>query len=431
MASFSGFPVKAALSLPALLAKTGVAVKELKAAGPGGKELRPKVSDDKIFTKAADFTLTYSLKISLKESVGTDNEAELLYPFLNASEIFLGSGALPFPENLPALAGSLRAELRLAGLPPGWGVFSSIPEGRVSPGSIDSFFIYCSKSQAPRSYTYNGLSGKTEFALLVQKGKTIPYRPAEIWKFTDQIMSTLEKSFGPYGGARRINILILQPPARFGSIMRNATFATGENVLGGVAIYTPKSPAYIRKKFGHGSYTYLLRDGLTHELTHYYSTTAWQGRFKSLLFPSSACPPLHKRLIGEIMTAYFHEGIIRCHAGGKPSFISGKIMPQLAAWRADSRKKPILDLFLLDQWLRSKGSSLTAAVTRMMNEYGRPHRPYRSGTSLLRAAEACCGGSPLPLYLSKAILTPYMPDYAAALKDFPGWDGKNFTPLRG
>jgi len=427
-ASFSGFPGKAALCLPALLAKTGVAVKELKATGLGGKKLRVKVSGDKIFTGAADFTLTYSLKISLKESVGTGLEVELLYPFLNASEIFLGSGTLPFPEQLAALGGGLRAELRLAGLPPGWGVFSSIPEGPVSPGNIDSFYIYCSKGQAPQSHIYKGLSGRTEFALLVQKGKTIPYRPAEIWKITDHAMCALEKSLGPYGGSPRVNILILQPPADFGRIMRGATFATGENLLGGVAAYTPKSPAYIREKFGHGSYAHHLRDGLTHELTHYYFTTAWQGRFKSLLFPSDACPPRHQQLLGESMTGYFHEGIVRCGSGAKPSFISGKILPLLAAWKAAPRKKPVLDLFLLDQWLRSNGSSLKAAVNLLLEEYGRRHRPYRSANVLTRVAETCARAR-LPSCLRKSLLTPYVPDYAAELENFPGWDRKDFSPL--
>ena len=241
-------------------------------------------------------------------------------------------------------------------------------------------------------------------------------------------MSDLEESFGGYSGANKVNIMVLQPPANFETIMGEATFATGENMLGGVAVYTPKSPEYIRKYFGHASYPRHIYDGLAHELTHFYSTTAWQGRYKSLLFPSSACPEPHKQLIGEMLTADFHNGISHDQVSGKNSFIASKILAQLSAWKAAPRKKPFLDLFLLDLWLRSKKGSLKAATVHLINEYGHQHKPYRTGAALATAAEACCG-KPLPPWLRTTLLTPHIPDYDAKLKAFPNWDRKDFNPL--
>jgi hypothetical protein len=416
------------LRLPALLAKTGVEVKDLRATSQAGESLCLKISGEMISVNVPGFTLEYTLRIKLNGCIGTDKEAELLYPFLNASELFLGSGALPYPEELERLAAGIAAELHISGLPAGWAAFSSLTVGAVSPACLDSFFIYCSKGQAPRSYTYKGLAGKPRFRLLVQKGKSIPYSSAEVWKIAASVLKELGKSFGPYAGAGLINILILQPPAGFERLARNATFATGENVLGGIAVYTPKSSSYLKRLFGHGSYARHLRDGLTHELTHFYSTTAWQGRYKSLLFPAASCPAQQKRLIGEILTAYFHEAVMRRHNSGSTSFLSGKILPQLAAWELTGRKKPMLDLFLLDLWLRSKGSSLKGVVNRLMIEFGRAHKPYRSGAVLTLAAVKC-GGAPLPAYLRKALLTSYVPDYAKELKALPGWDNKNYSPL--
>jgi hypothetical protein len=420
----------ASLRLPALLAKTRVEVKDLRALSPAGESLSLKISGEKISMNAPGFTLEYVLRIKLKECVGTDKEAELLYPFLNASELFLGSGALPYPEELERLASGIAAELHVSGLPPGWAVFSSLTEGAVSAACLDSFFIYCSKGQAPRSYTYKGRTGGPRFRLLVQKGKSIPLSSAEVWEIAGGVMNELEKSFGPYAGAGLINILILQPPSGFERLARGATFATGENMLGGIAVYTPKSSAYIERLFGHGSYAYHLRDGLTHELTHFYSTTAWQGRYKSLLFPSAACPAQHKRLIGEILTAYFHEAVMRRNNSGSKSFLSGKILPQLAAWKLTGKKKPLLELFLLDLWLRSKESSLKGAVNRLLTGFGRAHKPYRSGAALTQAAVKCAG-APLPSYLRRALLTAQVPDYARELKAFPGWDNEKYSPLSG
>ncbi len=428
-AVYTGCRPKTSLKLPALLAKTGAAVEGLCAARPDGKRLRVKVSGETILIDAPRFTLEYSLRLTLKGSVGTDRETDLLYPFLNSSELFLATGTLPYPENLPAIANSLHAELRLVGLPAGWGVFSSLPEGPVCPAALDSFFLYCSKRPAAHTHIYKGVAGRIMFGLMVQKGKTIPHRQAEIWRFADRALAELEKSLIPLIGDRRINILVLQPPRDFERIARGGTFAAGENLLGGIAVYTPKSPAYIRQRYGYGSYAYHLRDGLTHELTHLYSTTAWQGRFKSLLFPSAGCPPRHKQLIGETLTAYFHEAVLRCHTGKKASLISGKILPQLAAWKAAPRKKPLLDLFLLDLWLRANGGSLRSAAVRLMKKYGLKHKPYRSGAALAREAEASCG-APLPAQLRKTLLTRHIPDYAAALKAYPGWNNRDFNPLR-
>lgn len=428
-ADFSGLPPGSVLRLPVRLAKAGVNVLGLGAAGPSGRALRLKTSGERIRAPARSFSLEYSLRISFKECAGTDREIELLYPFLNSGELFLGSGVLAYPEALARLAPRLKASLRAAGLPPGWGIFSSMAEGEVSPAALDSFFIYFSKLSA-RMHAYRGAAGRTEFALLVQKGKKIPLGAAEVWAAADAYLGALEKYLSPYEGFRKVNILLLQCPADFEKFTGGRAFAAGENMAGGIAIYTPKSPEYLSRRYGYAGYAYHLLDGLAHELTHFYSTGAWQGRYKSMLFPAEACPSRHKQLIGEVLTSYFHNGLVRCRSGIKPSFISGKILPVLGKWVLNPGKRPLLDLFLLDLWLRAGGSSLAAAVRRLLREYGVRHRPYKSALALVRAAEACRGRA-LPASIKKAILTDHVPDYAAELKEFRGWDRSGFSPLAG
>lgn len=424
---FSGLPPGSALRLPARLARAGVAVRGMRAADASGKTLRLKTSGERIAVPARSFVLEYFLHISFKDCAGTDRDIELLYPFLNGSELFLGSGVLAYPENLRELAPRLKAGLRVEGVPAGWRLFSSMAEGPVSPAALDSFFLYFSK-RSPRAHLYRGLAGSTSFGLLVQAGKTVPLSPAEVWAWTDTVMESLEKSLSPYKGFRKLNILLLQCPADFERLSGGRTFAAGENVAGGIAVYTPKSPDYLKRRYGYSSYSYHLRDGLAHELTHFYSTGAWQGRYKSMLFAAESCPPQQQQLIGETLTAYLHNGVIRCRAGEKPSFISGKILPVLGGWAVKPGKRQLLDLFLLDLWLRGGGSSLAGAVRRLLRQYGVKHRPYRSALALVRAAEACRSAA-LPAAIRKAILTDYAPDYAGELEGFPGWDRPDFSPL--
>ncbi len=426
-AEFSGLPSGSALRLPARLARAGVEVRGLRAWDASGKNLRLKIRGERLAVPARSFVLEYSLHISFKECAGTDRELELLYPFLNGSELFLGSGALAYPEDLRRLAPRLKAGLRVTGLPAGWRLFSNMAEGPVSPAALDSFFLYFSK-RSPRAHACRGLAGATGFSLLVQAGKTIPLSVPEVWAWTDTVMESLEKYLSPYRGFRKLNILLLQCPADFERLSGGRAFAAGENVAGGILVYTPKSPEYIKRRYGYTSYSYHLRDGLAHELTHFYSTGAWQGRYKSMLFAAESCPPQQRQLMGETLTAYFHNGVILCRPGEKPSFISGKILPVLGGWAGKPGKRPLLDLFLLDLWLRDGGSSLAGAVRRLLRQYGEKHRPYRSALALVRAAGACRSAA-LPASIRKALLTEYAPDYAGELAVFPGWDRPDFSPL--
>ena len=213
-ADFAGLPRGAGLRLPARLAKIGVKVRGIRAVNGSGKTLRLKISGERIYVPDVSFTLEYSLSVSFRECAGTDKELELLYPFLNNKELFLGSGALAYPEALRMLAPRLEASLRLAGLPPGWRMFSNMAEGPVSPAALDSFFAYFSKRPAS-SHSYRGLAGGIEFSLLVAEGKTIPLTRAAVWEFADKAMGALEKNLAPYKGFRRVNILLLQCPADF------------------------------------------------------------------------------------------------------------------------------------------------------------------------------------------------------------------------
>lgn len=413
-ADFSGVPAGTGLLLPAMGKKPGVKVTGLSAAIRGGAAVRPRVTGELIRRPGAAFSLEYTIGIALKHSVGTDKDSELLYPFLNGEEIFLASGALPYPENLPRLAPRIKASMRITGLPAGFKIFSSVEGPSLCPGQLDSFFIYCS-SKSPSEHVYSGGKGGTRLSLLVQKGKRIPLSASQVWRHTDRVMRALEKVFSPYQGFRKVGILILQAPADFERVSGGRTFATGENVPGGVLAYAPRSAAYIRKKFGHSGYASFLRDGLAHELTHFYFTAAWQGRYKSLLFPAVTCPPRQKRLLGETLTLYFHRAIIGSR-DGKASFLAGEIRPRLAAWKAKPSKSGVLDLLLLDLWLREGGGSLRDAVRALIRKYGTRHKPYPSAHALIQAAQDSRRAA-LPSWLKRTILSDHSPDYIERLKE--------------
>lgn len=424
-ADFSGVPAGTGLLLPVMGQKPGVKVTGLSAAIRGGTAVRPRVTGELIRRPGAAFSLEYAISIRLKHSIGTDKDSDLLYPFLNEDEIFLASGALPYPEDLPRLASRIKASMRVTGLPDGFKVFSSVEGPSLCPGQLDSFFIYCS-SKSPADHVYYGKRGATRLSLLVQKGKRIPLNTSQVWRHTDKVMRELERSFSPYGGVMKVGILVLQAPADFERVAGGRTFATGENVPGGVLVYAPAAAGYIRKNFGHSGYASFLRDGLAHELTHFYFTAAWQGRYKSLLFPAGTCPPRHKRLLGETLTLYFHRAIIGSR-DGKASFLAGEIRPRLAAWEAKPSKSGVLDLLLLDLWLREGGSSLRNAVRSLIRKYGTRHKPYPSARALTQAAEQSRRAA-LPSWLRRTILGDHSPDYIERLKELSFSRDGEFNP---
>ena len=414
------------LALPALGGKPGVQVLGLRALDPSGAAVPLRVSGETILAGPGVFTLQYSLRIALRVPVGTDRESDLLYPFANNGGLFLGSGALAYPQDLSAVAPRLKPTLEVTGIPSGWSMHSSIEPRRVHASQLDSFFMYFS-GRKPCEHVYKGKEGSISFSLLTQAGITLPLSAAQIWRHTDAVLRALETGLGPVGASRAIRILILQPPQDFARLARGRTFATGENVLGGITAYAPKSAQYLRRMFGHGSYAYYLRDGLAHELAHLYSTAAWQGRYKSRLYPAAGCSAAHRRLIGEALTAYFHEAAMRPGAG----FFSGSILPLLSAWSAKPGKRYFLDLLLLDLWLRGEGSSLRAAVRLLLKCGAAGRRPYASARALARAAQEACG-RPLPSELLKTMITAHAPDYAQELKVFvASTESRGFNPLTG
>lgn len=424
--SFTGVTRGTGIRLPAIGKKPGIEITGLLAKIRGIGAVPFRVSGELITRPAADFSLEYALHIGLEHTVGTDNDSELLYPFLNRQEIFLASGTLPYPEHLPLLAPGIKASLRVTGIPRGLKVFSSIEGTKLCPGQLDSFFIYLSDKR-PATHIYSGKTGKTRFSLLVQKGKKIPLTRAAVWRHTNKVMRSLEGTFSAYAGFDKIKILILQAPDDFEKLAGERTFATGENVPGGILTYAPTSKEYLRRKFGHSSYRFLLQDGLAHELTHFYSTAAWQGKYKSLLFPAEKCPPRHKRLIGEILTCYFHRGIVRSKNGGT-TFIAREILPRISAWRIKPSKQAFLDLFLLDLWMRRGGSSLKGAVRCLIQKFGANHKPYPSARVLIKAAEAS-NRAQLPSWLKKTLLTDYSPDYTERLDELSFHRKMRFNPI--
>jgi hypothetical protein len=380
-------------TLSALAAGTGLAVRDWSVeGGPGG------VAGERVTVTGTEFRLAYTVAIPHKVCLGTGKETDLLYPFLNNEEIFFGTGILPIP------AQPCTASLRLTGLPPGWGEFSSLTPGGMHAQKLPAFFCYCAPGLAPAGHTWRGREREVAFRVLVQRGKSLPMPEAELFAFFDRYMDRLERDLAPYRRAREINFLILQPPADFEALAGGRTFATGENVLNGIVCYSPKEPDYVEKRFGYASYARFLYEGLAHELLHFYTSMSFDASEKTVLYPAPDCPAYASHLLAEALNLYF------C------SQYAGELVPEargsFEAWleRCSARRsrtgapQPLLDLRELDGHLHASGSSLLALFRELLLVKLEKPGPYSSAAFLFDTMRGRLGVAPPP-ELEKAILS--------------------------
>ena len=157
---------------------------------------------------------------------------------------------------------------------------------------------------------------------------------------------------------RVFHCLLLQASDNFEQLAHGRSFATGENVLNGIAIYSPTSPAYLQRLFGHGNYVHFLFEGLTHELMHVYTTKAWQGKFKSRLYPAVECPALHARMIGGDLNVYFCLQGLYLFLEKPEAFLPETVGQALSKYLQTRQRNPLLDLFLFDIALRHNKRTL-------------------------------------------------------------------------
>lgn len=344
-----------------------------------------------------DFALEYELAVPHKVCLGSDKRADLLYPFMNDGEVFFGTGCLPVTEE------DCEVSLRLAGLPPGWSEFSSLAPGGMSAEKLRGFFCYCSGGQAPAEHVFRGAAQETKLRVLAQRGKELPMGAGELFSFFDGYMGWLEGSLAPYRRAPEINYLVLQAPPDFEALAGSRSFATGENVLNGVACYAPPGDGYIRERFGYRSYAHFLYEGLAHELTHFYTSGVCGVPSKTVLYPAPDCPGYASRLIAEALNLYFCTQYVSEHVPeGRGSF-DAWIERCRGRLSATGARQPLLDLLELDSWLQGRGSGLLALFREMVLLRLDDRRPYASAAFLFDTLRSRLGVEP-PAALEAQIL---------------------------
>lgn len=344
--------------LEALAVGNGITVADLTLMDAQGQPLAYTLADKLITLAAGDFTLCYAVHTHYQACVGADREHELIYPFINAEEVFFGSGVLAHPYPLPAWETQLQVTFALADLPSGWQVFSTMGEGH--PAKLDGFFIYCTPDQQPVICELPGVT----LRLLGQRHKTFLVSLPELADYCQGVMNWLETRLAPYRGVPAINILLLQAPDDYPALAHQRSFASGENVLNGIITYGSVAPDRMRTWLGYNSYAEFLYHGLTHELLHLYTSTAWQSKYKSVLYPAAHCPPSHARLIGEALNIYFQEQYVLNYLGR--SFVEERL-PHY------QEHDDVFRLWQFDQALQQQGLSLLHLFRALIQQAPSPY----------------------------------------------------------
>jgi hypothetical protein len=395
--------------LEALANRNGVEVLHLAVRDDAGQPVDFTLQDQFLHIQASTFRLDYAVKTRYPDCVGADREIEMIYPFINPDEVFFGTGVLAHPQDLPQIEVDLSARFKVAGLPAGWTIFSNLPGEAINPAHLNGFFLYAASTQPPEVFTYVGQDRMVTFRLLVQRGKTIPVAP-------DTLRQFIEDYIALYRQADEINILFLQAPANFQELTANRAFATGENVLNGIVTYTPNNPAYLERLFGHGDYTFYLYDGLTHEIMHFYTSTSWQARYKSVLYPGPVCPPADAQLIGEALNLYFSRQYVYRHLfGSNEQFFTDTVAQAFSQHRNRPRKNPLLELLILDMHLRVTETSLLALYSYAIHQKQQDPTPYTSAVFLFDMLAQKMGIQAYHLY--ESLFQQPLPDYPTLVED--------------
>ena len=405
------------LILEALVVGEGIKVTGITVEDENARPQPLTLQANQLHIPVSSFRLRYTVQSAYRVCVGADRQVYFTYPYGNDEEFFIGAGLLPYPANLPALADDLTVQVTLRHLPPNWQVFSN---GSLDhPAKLDSFFLYSAPDLRPQTHTYTGLGHPLTFHLLAPRGRELPLPFADLTTHLDHTLAWLEKNLAPYQQANDIFVLFLQAAADFATQTHDRAFATGENVYNGIVTYAPDDPPYLQRLFGQSSYAAFLRDGLVHELVHTYTTTAWQGKYKAILFPASDCPPQVQHLLGEALAGYVHRLCLRELANPTSGLAWPEGLHQDVAFAYEQQKKrgrnhPFLDLHLFDQALRHEGMTLLTLLGEVMRERQLTREPYNGLDFLWRKLEEKWGIN-LGQRGRDLLLPPSTSDYATIL----------------
>ncbi len=380
-------------TLAALAAGDGVSVSNWVVTGG-----ESRVEGDLVSVTGASFVIRYDVEVRHRVCLGSGKDTDLVYPFLNANEVFFGTGLLPAPRE------ACTAEFRLAGLPAGWAEFSSLAPGGMHGDKLSAFFCYCAPGEAPAEHTWRGRAQEVKSRVLKQHGVSLPVPEQALFDFFDGYMGWLEDSLAPYQRAGEINFLVLQAPADFSALSGGRTFATGENVLNGIACYAPADAEYLRSYFGFSSYAQYLYEGLAHELMHFYTSPVPEAREKSVLYPAPGCPAYAARLLGEALNNYFYSGYVSREVPAARGSFDSWLSRASARREKTGARQPFLDLLELDEYLCANGASLLELFREMVLLKLDDRRPYGSADFLFETMRARLHLDP-PEPLEKAVLS--------------------------
>jgi hypothetical protein len=321
------------------------------------------------FDAAAPVTIRYSLATPFVDCMGADRHIDLILPFVNADEVFFGTGAVAYPSNLPQIAADLRVTFQLVDVPDGWDAFSSMITGGAHPAKLDGFFCYCSRRQAPEVTVFEGKEKRVMFRWRTQHGKTFEDLPF-LMDGSRRWLEWLEANLAPYSGLDQIDVLLLRAPQDYQQETDGRAFATGENVLNGIVAYGSDGRLDC-EQWGYSSYRGFLIGGLLHEIMHFYTSSVWSAAYKSILYPAPTCPRADQRLIGEVLNLYFSEQYARVLMGEPPA-------PPPERRASTGRTAPLALLSMLDRTLIARGSSLRALFAAMLERKRHERSPYPS-----------------------------------------------------
>ncbi len=389
----------------------GVVVQDLQIVDANGLPVAFTVDGLKLqHINAPRFRITYRIQTRYTQCVGFDREFILTYPFISATEAFFGTGVFAHPDDLPQQTDNIQATFQLRDLPAGWGIFTNLPMGTISPGQLDEYYVYCAVNLQPAQHTY---AGRVSLQFLAQDGVAFPVLPNDIWRFVDAWLDWLETHLAPYW--QQPNILFLRAADDFRQQTDNRAGATGENVLNGIVSYGPSDPDYLEMMFGYRDYSFFVYDGLAHEFMHAYTTTSWTGRYKAILYPSPDCPPPHSQLIGEGLNLYFHRRFLYRYLDGTDArFYIDTMARSLNRLQQRSSHRAILNLLILDAFLHDQGSSLLTLYQAAVVQKSQRRGPYDSAEFLFELMARHLHID-VPSNLRQQILGPDMPDYATLL----------------
>jgi hypothetical protein len=162
------------------------------------------------------------------------------------------------------------------------------------------------------------------------------------------------------------------------------------------------------------SYRDYLFEGLAHEVMHFYTTTAAQGKYKSVLYPAPDCPPAQASLLGEALNLYFAYQFVGDYFQ-TPDLLRRHLVFGLERHRKTGRRNGLLDLFWLDQELGGLNTSLLALFRELILWKQQAPGPYRSGEILFETLSRRMNIHATP-EMKETVLGQNVPDYNTLLQ---------------